>query len=129
MRRLKRRTFLKGMAGATAALSVPSISVDGSVLGANERLNLAVCGLNGRGRSHIGGFGGLKNVQLTHLVDPDEDVLGRSVRDLQKKVGKAYEVQGHADVREALEAKDVDGITVATPNHWHSLMTIWAAQA
>jgi len=117
------------MAGATAALSVPSISVDGSVLGANERLNLAVCGLNGRGRSHIGGFGALKNVQLTHLVDPDEEVLGRSVRDLQKKVGKAYEVQGHADVREALEAKDVDGITVATPNHWHSLMTIWAAQA
>ena len=129
MRNLNRRSFLKGVAGATAILSAPSIAVDGAVLGANERLQLAVCGLNGRGRSHIGGFGAVENVQLTHLVDPDENVLARSVRDLQKKVGKGYEVNGHADVREALEDKNLDGITVAAPNHWHSLMTIWAAQA
>ncbi len=132
MRRTTRRDFLKttaaGVAGA-AALSAPAIAVPGRVLGSNERFRMAVCGLNGRGGSHIGGFGGQPNVDLIYLVDPDEKVLDRRVRSVRKKAGDRHEVTGLADVRKALEDKNLDAISVATPNHWHSLMAIWAAQA
>ena len=132
MRRLDRRTFLKGAlgaAGAAAALGLPAISASGSVLGANERFRIAVCGLNGRGKSHISGFGGQENLEIAYLVDPDENVLGRRLRDLHSKVSGRFQAQGEADVRKVLEDKSLDAITVATPNHWHSLMVILAARA
>ncbi len=131
-RRTDRREFLRttavGLAGA-ATLNLPAIATAGTVLGANERFRMAVCGLNGRGGSHIGGFGKLSGVDLVYLVDPDAKDLDRKLGDLQKKVGDRYKVAGLADVRRALEDKNLDAISVATPNHWHSLMTIWAAQA
>jgi len=129
---MNRRTLLKGalgVAGAAATLNVPMIAARGSVLGANERFRMAVCGLNGRGGSHIGGFSGQKDVEIPYLVDPDSNVLQRRVKSLQKKVGESYKVTGLADVRKVLEDKNIDAISVATPNHWHSLMVIWAAQA
>ena len=132
MRRVNRRTFLKGVAGAAGAaatLNLPVAGLRGAVLGSNERFRMAVCGLNGRGGSHIGGFGGLDNVEIAYLVDPDARVLERRLKDLQEKTSGRYEVRGVADVRRALEDDTIDAVSVATPNHWHSLMTIWAAQA
>ena len=122
MSRINRRGFLKGTLGTAAAISLPSIAVDGAILGANERLRMAVCGLNGRGGSHIGGFGGDKRVELAWLIDPDENVLKRRLRGRKN-------CQGSANFRKALADKNVDAISVAAPNHWHSLMTIEAAQA
>ena len=131
MRRVHRRDFLKVTAavGAGAVISRPAVAKEGTVLGANERFRVAVCGLNGRGGSHVGGFGGIGGVDVAALVEPDEKVLGRKADDLQKKVGDRYEVAAEVDVRDVLEDKNIDAITVATPNHWHSLMAIWAAQA
>ena len=132
MRRTTRRDFLRttavGVAGVTT-LGVAAIAAPGRVLGANERFRMAVCGLNGRGKSHIGGFGGREGVDLIYLVEPDAKVLDRRLREVRKSVGDRHEVTGVADVRKALEDKSLDAISVATPNHWHSLMTIWAAQA
>ena len=126
---LSRRRFLKAAsataAGATFAISGTKSSA--KIIGANERLNIAVAGVNGRGNSHIGGWTGQENVQITYLIDPDSNVLGRKVKGLQDRVD--YKLQGVADVRKALEDKSLDAISVATPNHWHSLITIWAAQA
>ena len=96
MSRVKRRDFLKGTLGAAAAVSLPSIAVEGAILGANERFRMGVCGLNGRGGSHIGGFGGDKRVELAWLVDPDENVLKRRLKGRKN-------CQGSADVRKALE--------------------------
>jgi predicted dehydrogenase len=132
MRTVRRRDFLKGAlgaAGAAATLHVPAIARAGTVLGANERFRIAVCGLNGRGGSHIGGFGGIDGVELAYLVEPDQTVLARKLEGVRERVGEGYEVKGEADVRKVLEDKTIDAITVAAPNHWHSLMTIWAAQA
>ena len=132
MRRTTRRDFLKntaaGVAGVTT-LGVASIAAPGRVLGANERFRMAVAGLNGRGNSHIGGFSGQDGVDLIYLVEPDQKVLDRRLAEVQKRVGDRYEVKGVADVRKALDDKSVNALSVATPNHWHSLMTIWAAQA
>ena len=124
-----RRHFLKTSAAAAAA-GVPLISGTKSapkIIGANDTLRIAVAGLNGRGGSHIGGWLGQKNVEIAYVIDPDEKVLARAVENLKKKGQK--NVKGIADVRKALEDKELDAISIATPNHWHSLMTIWAAQA
>jgi predicted dehydrogenase len=135
MRKTNRRTFLRqtlGAAGAAAAAATVTISgtkASGRAIGANNRLRIAVAGLNGRGGSHIGGWLGQKNVELVYLIDPDSRVLGRRVESVKKKVGGKYPVRGVKDVREALADRTLDAISIATPNHWHSLMTIWAAQA
>ena len=101
----------------------------GKIIGANERLRIAVAGLNGRGKNHISGWLGQKNVEIAYVIDPDRKVLERTLKNLQGRVQGKFNCKGVTDVREALNDKSLDAISVATPNHWHSLITIWAAQA
>ena len=124
-----RRNFIKSSALATVAgfPFIANTKATPKVIGANDRMRIAVAGLNGRGKSHIGGFLGQKNVEIAYVIDPDEQVLSRTVQSLKGRGQK--NVKGVTDVRKALEDKDVDALTVAAPNHWHSLMTIWGAQA
>lgn len=127
MSKLNRRGFLKASAGG--GLLLMGTRASGAVRGANERLRIAVAGLNGRGQSHIAGWLEQQNVELAWLIDPDQKVLRTAVNALQSKLGSNFKAKATADVREALEDQTLDAISVATPNHWHSLMTIWAAQA
>ena len=79
------------------------------------------------GKSHIDGFLGQKGVEIAYLIDPDKKVLAQRMADLRKKVegkGLPFTTKGVSDVREALADKNLDALSVATPNHWHSLMTI-----
>jgi predicted dehydrogenase len=123
-----RRGFLKqGAAGSSVLLLGTRAS--GMIRGANEKLRIAVAGLNGRGQSHLSGWLDQPNVELAWVIDPDQKVLGNAMNSLQNKLGESFKAKGIADVRQALEDKTLDAISVATPNHWHSLMTIWAAQA
>ena len=98
----------------------------GAVRGANDRLRIAVAGLNGRGGAHVGGWLNQDNVEVAYLIDPDRDVLGRAMKGLQDKTEGKFTTQGIADIRTALDDDTVDAVSIATPNHWHSLMTIWA---
>lgn len=120
-----RRKFLAASAAATGAVVLPSSRAHG----ANDRLRIAVAGLNGRGKSHIQGWLKQENVELAWIIDPDEKVLGRTIELVQEVSGGKSKPRGAADVREALNDKNLDAISVATPNHWHSLITIWGAQA
>lgn len=129
MSRLTRRTFLQGslaLAGGTFAIGGTKSS--GAILGANERVRIGVAGLNGRGESHVGEFLKLNNeVEITYLIDPDKRTWGKRLKQIDEKGGTTPKcVQ---DVREALEDTNLDAISIATPNHWHALMTIWACQA
>ena len=124
MNNLTRRRFLKTSA---AVAGTPLLFNTAGVLGANERIRVAVIGLNGRGGAHIGGYMGQKDVEVAAVVDPDERVLAGKVQSLEKKTGKAP--IGATDLRKVLEDKSIDAISIATPNHWHALMTIWGAQA
>ena len=131
MGRMNRRNFLKGamgVAGAAATVRISGARAGEMIVGANNRFRIAVCGLHGRGNSHAGSFVKMKDVELAYVVDPDKKVLARAVSGYSKRA-KGYEVKGLTDVRKALEDKNLDAISVATPNHWHSLMAIWAAQA
>ncbi|RMF39201.1 MAG: gfo/Idh/MocA family oxidoreductase [Planctomycetota bacterium] len=128
MGRITRRSFVA--AGSVAALAGSTqFGVRAQVRGANERLRIGVAGLNGRGKSHIEGWLSQDNVELAWVIDPDEKVLGRTLELIQQKYPQAARPKATADVRRALEDKTLDAISVATPNHWHSLITIWAAQA
>ena len=137
MSRLTRRNFLQSTAAAGAGLILTGTKASGNIKGANDRVRIAVAGLNGRGSSHISGWLGQSNVELAYLIDPDANVLARQMKAVQARIDKQvadgkietpYKVQGFSDVRQALEDKNLDAISVATPNHWHSLMTIWGAQ-
>lgn len=129
MKTPNRRDFLKLSAGAAGAPLIFGTKASGAVKGANERLRIAVAGVNGRGGSHIGGFGGQPNVEIAYLVDPDRRVLESKLKSLEQKAEGPFTCKGETDIRKVLEDPNIDAISIATPNHWHSLMTIWAAQA
>lgn len=128
MARINRRKFVQGSA-AGVGLILAGTRASGRVIGANDRLRIAVAGLNGRGRSHMAGWMGQKNVEITYLIDPDENVRNGARQNVAAKSKGEMSPKAVADVREALADKTLDAISVATPNHWHSLITIWAAQA
>ncbi len=117
MSQMNRRTFLKSSIAAAAAISLPARTYAQSP-GANSDIRVAVIGFNGRGNDHIKGYLGQNGVRLVALCDVDTDVLARGKDQLQKK---GAEVETYQDIRKLLENKDIDAISIATPNHWHSL--------
>ncbi|MBG86751.1 MAG: dehydrogenase [Verrucomicrobiales bacterium] len=121
-----RRSFLKTTGFGVSTFYIAQSSWAQSSPG--DTLNTAVIGVNGRGRSHIGATlaNKHKGMKLTALCEVDSKVLDARVKDLDRKKVK---VKGYRDMRKLFEDKDIDIITVATPNHWHSLATIWAVQA
>ncbi len=129
MSKTTRRNFLKSSTAAGAGVLICGTAATPRVFGANERLRIAVAGINGRGGSHISGFLQQPDVEIAYLIDPDQNVLDRVLKSLQQKVEGKFSCKGVADVRRVLEDKTVDALSIAAPNHWHSLMTIWAAQA
>lgn len=130
---LSRRQFLEdSMFAAVAAMTVPAASAfaadEPKKTSANERLSVAIVGVNGRGGSHISAFGGKPDTEITYIVDVDEAVGQRACDSIAKKPNNRRPkfVQ---DMRQMLEDKSVDIVTTATPNHWHALTAIWALQA
>lgn len=122
MTSISRRTLLKGTLFTGAAALLPG----SRVLGANEDIRVAVIGFNGRGMSHISDLLSAKGARLVALCDVDPAVLARGVETAKKK---GVSVKTYSDVRKLLEDKEIDAITTATPNHWHSLIGVWACQA
>lgn len=129
MTRFNRRTFLQSTSAAGTSLILAGTQASGAVEGANDRIRIAVAGLNGRGRSHMDGWLSQKNVEIAYLIDPDQNVLAGAMKRLADKTSGKTACKAVTDVREALDDANLDAISVATPNHWHSMITIWAAQA
>jgi len=121
-----RRSFIKKSAAATASMAIPAF-VPAQVFGANDRINVAVLGVNGRGKSHISGMMNLPNVEVTYLVDPDLNVASARAKEFEETYGKKVNIV--QDMRKVFDRKDVHVITIASQNHWHALSTIWACQA
>jgi predicted dehydrogenase len=95
--------------------------------GANDTIRVAVLGVNGRGQAHYNGFEPLDNVRVTTFVDPDLEVANRRAREFESKYGHPVKVV--QDMRRVFEDKDIDVVSIATPNHWHALAAVWACQA
>ena len=111
--------------------AMPSLSLgtaaSGRILGANDRVHVAVAGVGGRGGALIGEFGKLPNVEVSYIVDPDREKVEQRVAEVETSTGKAP--KGTQDYRIMLEDNEIDCVVIATIDVWHSLQTIWACQA
>jgi len=126
-----RRQFLKSTtrtaAGTVMAGAAVSASINRNILGANDRINMAVIGIHGQGGAHIGGFSRIPNVRIKTLCDIDENLFPQRVKTLQDRY--QYVPLTEWDMRKVFEDKEIDAVSIACPNHWHALATIWAALA
>src|SRR5438067_8622034 len=125
MPRPTRRDFLK-TASVGALVTIAGTKSAPRVLGANDKIRIAVAGLNGRGSEHVKQWLALNGVQITYLIDPDTRTFDKRLKQIGEKAPAPACVQ---DFRKALDDKNLDAISIATPNHWHAPMTIWACQA
>jgi predicted dehydrogenase len=117
-----RRDFIKKSSTAFA------FSVVGrSAFSANDTIRMGVVGIRGRGKNHIKGFNAIPGVEVIALCDADENVLNSVANELKDHVKQP--VQKYVDYRDMLENQEIDAVAIATPNHWHALMGIWACQA
>ena len=124
MEQVTRRDFVKTAAATTILLGTSRTAW----AGANDRVRVAQMGLNGRGKSHLGGYAKVENVEVATLCDPDSRLFAPTTKAFFADQGKpAPKVE--QDIRRVLDDKNIDAISMATPNHWHSLATIWACQA
>ncbi len=121
---VNRRTFLTTAAGVVATGSLASRV---SAAGPNDTVHAAILGVNGRGQNLIDHFSATPGVKVSVLCDVDEVVLGKRADQFEEKHG--YRPALETDLRKVYDREDVDVVGIATPNHWHSLMAIWACQA
>jgi len=129
MKTMNRREFLKrGARGAAGvAVGVTAIRAGKSAFAANDQINVAVVGVHGQGRSHVGQLCEIDGVRVIALCDPDERVFGPPAATVKEKQGA--EPKLYVDIRDLLADKNLDAISIATTNHWHALATVWACQA
>ncbi|MGD0302946.1 MAG: Gfo/Idh/MocA family oxidoreductase [Bryobacteraceae bacterium] len=113
---MNRRHFLMSSAGVLAAARRATPSP-------NDTVRVACVGLRGRGKDHLKEYGRIANVEIAALCDIDEKVLNEAASQFQKRPAT------YSDLRKLLEDKSIDAISIATPNHSHTLQTIWSCQA
>jgi hypothetical protein len=92
----------------------------------DQKLRVAVVGVNGRGMSHVHALAGKLGCEITTVCDADSAVIGSAMNYIEKNQGKPATYQ--QDIRKVVEDKSIDIVTIATPNHWHALAAIWAMQ-
>jgi predicted dehydrogenase len=97
------------------------------VIGANDRVNLAVVGLGGRGRDHVAEYLNIQSCRVAALCDVNQEALERAQAQVNRAQG--HTPTGFTDMRKLFADKSIDAVSMATPNHWHALATIWACQA
>lgn len=114
-----------GSFAAPLAAAAPDIKAAGK--GANDTLNVAIIGVNGRGKDHVHGLAGKPGVNVAVICDADSAVAGKAMTDTEKAQKRAPKFE--QDLRRILDDKTIDIVTIATPNHWHALAAIWALQA
>src|SRR5271169_795034 len=124
-----RREFLDALAIGAAGMAVGTTAKSYSqILGSNDRLNFAVIGLNGRGYAHLSSLKANRSAaRISHVCDVDSDILKKFAEATQREMGEAPAAD--KDFRNILEQKDVDAITIATTDHWHTPMAIAGLQA
>lgn len=129
-----RRKFIKNVAASSAALSIGGMAFGMSaksyrqVIGANERINVAIIGVNSRGKSMSGTFASQKNASVASICDVDERAIPKAIS-AAMEVNPSVTPKSEKDCRKVLEDKTIDAIYIATPDHWHAPLTIMGCQA
>ena len=120
---MNRRNFIKASSLATASLiSAPFLWGNSNKWkGANDRINVAVIGIGGQGKSHSREFSKLKNVEVAAICDVDENLFGPAVKELFTD-RKLRQPKVYKDLRKLFEDKDIDAVSIVTPSHWQAYM-------
>ena len=116
---MHRRHFLLASAAAGFVRKLPASP--------NDRVRVACVGVRSQGRAHISHYAQMPNVEIAAVCDVDESILNARLTDIEKLGHKRPD--GYTDFRKVLEDKSIDAVSIATPNHHHTLQTIWACQA
>jgi predicted dehydrogenase len=137
MSKLTRRDFLEeALIAATLAATAGSLSRgasaeepkrSGRVIGANDQIRIAVLGVRGRGKDHLGGYAKMSDVTVAAICDIDQNVIGPALKIVTGQ-GKP-EPKVVQDLRRIMDDPEIDAVSIATCNHWHALAAIWAMQA
>jgi len=144
MSSIDRRRFLQGSAALTASFAAfEAAATRGKAeddaadkvkaqktkkVGPNDQVRVAVIGVRSRGLDHIAGYLQQKDAVITTICDTDQNVIGKA--NLMVKVGNGgVEPKYVQDLRRVFDDPNIDAVSIATPNHWHALATIWACQA
>ena len=114
-----RRTFLQ--ASALSAIAATR------AWGANDKINVGIAGIGGRGTDHIKFYAKQPDARIAALCDVDQAHLERGVALVQKLTGE--KPKGYADMRQLFADKEINAVSLPLPNHWHALATVWACQA
>ena len=124
-----RREFLDTLAVGAAGLAINATAKSyGQIVGSNDRLNFAVIGLNGRAYAHLSSLKANKDAaRISHVCDVDSVILKKFADSVEHELG--YAPATEKDFRNILQQKEVDAITIATPDHWHAPMAIAGLEA
>ncbi len=134
--KLSRREFVdRSLLAASAALAAGPLSKsafaveasDVRRIGPNEKVRVAVIGVNGQGSNHVAEWTSLPDVDLVAICDVDKAAYEKACKRVKGEGRKKPEY--YADVRKLFENKNIDAVSIATPNHWHAVMAVWAMQS
>jgi predicted dehydrogenase len=126
MSHLTRRSFIGQTLAAGAAAALPSLA-SARPAGRERTAPVALLGVKGQGRVHAAKWAEMKDAEVVAICDPDSNIIGEAMTAVEKRTGKkpAY-VQ---DIRKIMDDKSIDAVSIAMPNHWHVLGSIWAIQS
>lgn len=126
---MNRRTFIKSTTTTSAAAIISGPMINSSLASSrkNETVNVAIIGVRGRGKDHLRALSKIPDVNIAAICDIDERLIPEMVSEVEKLTGRKPTI--FKEYRNVLENKDINAVTLATPNHWHALQTIWACQA
>jgi predicted dehydrogenase len=131
MDKISRRRFLQDTAGLLAVSALPVAAVAEATrrtrtVSPNEKVRIACIGFNGRGMNHIESYAKMADVEIVALCDADSSLFPKGIAAIEKAGKPAPKT--YQDIRKLLENKEIDAVSIATPNHWHALAAIWAMQ-
>jgi predicted dehydrogenase len=126
---ISRRTFVNGLAAGVAGSALASTAKSyAQIMGANDRINFAINGLNGRGHAHLSALKNLSKIaRVAYICDVDANIRAKFAADAQQALG--YAPKAEADFRHALASSEVDAISIATPDHWHTPLAVLGLKA
>ncbi|MBN2007966.1 Gfo/Idh/MocA family oxidoreductase [candidate division KSB1 bacterium] len=128
---ISRREFMKRSSLAASSIAVGAMSMSAKsyarIIGANERINFAIVGLHGRGKAHLSSISKCDNAVVTHICDVDKRELDLVSAMVNEKYGQLPVTE--KDIRNLVEDKSIDAITIASPEHWHTPMAIMGLEA
>jgi predicted dehydrogenase len=126
---ISRRTFVNGLAAGVAGSALASTAKSyAQIAGANDRINFAINGLNGRGHAHLSALANNSKIaRIAYICDVDTTIRNKFADRAKQVLG--YAPKAEQDFRNALASNEVDAISIATPDHWHTPLAVLGLKA